>query len=133
MGIESKKADLKIRNAQQGLHALELRAPYDGILVLQRDWRGDLPRVGATVWQGSPIGEIPDLKAMKAEVFVLEADAAGLAVGQKARVALESNSVVTYGGKISQIDKLARPAHPWRAGAVLRRDARSRSDRPPWS
>jgi HlyD family secretion protein len=109
VGIESKKADLKIRNAQQGLQALELRAPYDGILVLQRDWRGDVPRVGATVWSGSPIGEIPDLSTMKAEVFVLEADAAGIAVGQKARVALESNSVVTYGGKISQIDKLARP------------------------
>lgn len=109
VGIESKKADLKIKNAQQGLHALELRAPYDGILVLQRDWRGDVPRVGATVWSGSPIGEIPDLSTMKAEVFVLEADAAGIAVGQKARVALESNPVVTYGGKISQIDKLARP------------------------
>jgi HlyD family secretion protein len=109
VGIESKKADLKIRNAEQGLHALELRAPYEGILVLQRDWRGDIPRVGATVWSGSPIGEIPDLSTMKAEVFVLEADAAGIAVGQKARVALESNPVVSYGGSISQIDKLARP------------------------
>jgi HlyD family secretion protein len=109
VGIESKKADLKIRNAEKGLHALEVRAPYDGILVLQRDWRGDVPRVGATVWSGSPIGEIPDLSVMKAEVFVLEADAAGITVGQKARVALESNPAMTYGGKISQIDKLARP------------------------
>src|SRR5256885_1737828 len=44
--IEEKKAGLKIRNAQQGLNSLKLRAPYDGILVLQRDWRGDIPRVG---------------------------------------------------------------------------------------
>ena len=107
--IEEKKAGLKIRNAQQGLNSLELRAPYDGILVLQRDWRGDIPRVGNNVWPGQTLGEIPDLKAMKAEVFVLEADAAGLAVGQKATVRLESNPSVAYSGKISQVDKLARP------------------------
>jgi HlyD family secretion protein len=109
LGIENRKADLKIRNAEQGLHALEVRAPYDGILVLQRDWRGEVPRVGATVWAGSPVGEIPELSTMKAELFVLEADAAGLAAGQKATVTLESQPGVTYIGKITQTDKLARP------------------------
>jgi len=107
--IEEKKAGLKIRNAQQGLNSLELHAPYDGILVLQRDWRGDVPRVGNNVWPGQPLGEIPDMNSMKAEVFVLEADAAGLAVGQKARVALESNPLISFSGKVTQVDKLARP------------------------
>ena len=107
--IEEKKAGLKIRNAEQGLHSLEMHAPYDGILVLQRDWRGDIPRVGNNVWPGQPLGEIPDLAAMKAEVFVLEADAAGLAIGERANVRLESNPLVAYSGKISQVDKLARP------------------------
>lgn len=109
IAIDGKKADLEIRNAQKGLSALELRAPHDGILVLQRDWRGDVPRVGSTVWSGSPLGQIPDLSAMKAEIFVLEADAAGLAMGQKARVRLEARPDVVYSGKISQLDKLARP------------------------
>ncbi len=109
LAIEDRKAGLRIRNAEQGLKALEIVAPHDGILVLQRDWRGEIPRVGATVWQGSPIGEIPDLKAMKAEVFVLEADAAGLAVGKKALISLESKPNVTYSGKVSSVDKLARP------------------------
>jgi multidrug resistance efflux pump len=109
IAIEGKKADLEINNAEKGLRGLELRAPHDGILVLQRDWRGDVPRVGATVWSGSPVGQIPDLGAMKAEVFVLEADAAGLAVGQKATIALESSSGTRYTGKITQVDKLARP------------------------
>ena len=109
IGIEGKKADLAINNAEKGLRGLELRAPHDGILVLQRDWRGDIPRVGATVWSGSPLGQIPDLAAMKAEVFVLEADAAGLAIGQKATITLESNPTVRYSGKITQVDKLARP------------------------
>ena len=107
--IEEKKAGLKIRNAEQGLSSLELRAPYDGILVLQRDWRGDIPRVGNSVWPGQPLGEIPDLHSMKAELFVLEADAAGLAVGQKATVSLESDRSLVFPGKVTSVDKLARP------------------------
>jgi hypothetical protein len=112
IGIEQKKADLKIRNAEQGLNALEIRAPYDGILVLQRDWRGDTPRVGDSLWPGVPIGEIPDLHSMKAEVFVLEADAAGLAPGAKATLTVEGKPDVTISGKITQVDKLARPRFP---------------------
>ena len=109
LAIEDRKAGLRIRTAEQGLKALEIVAPHDGILVLQRDWRGEIPRVGATVWQGSPIGEIPDLKAMKAEIFVLEADAAGLAVNQKAVISLQARPDVKYIGKVTQVDQLARP------------------------
>jgi RND family efflux transporter MFP subunit len=112
LGIEQHKADLRIRNAEQGLHAIELLAPYDGILVLQRDWRGDVTRAGNTVWPGTPIGEIPDLKSAKAEVFVLEADAAGLAIGQKAVVTVEGKPGLPFTGKVSQVDKLARPRFP---------------------
>ena len=112
VSIEQRKADLKIRNAEQGLHALEIRAPYDGILVLRTDWRGDVVRVGDSLWPGSPIGEIPDLNSMKAEVFVLEADAAGLAVGEKATLSVEGKPGSMIRGKISQVDKLARPRFP---------------------
>jgi HlyD family secretion protein len=40
---------------------------------------------------------------------VLEADAAGLAVGQKAFVSLEARPDVKYMGKVTSVDKLARP------------------------
>jgi RND family efflux transporter MFP subunit len=112
LAIEQKKADLKIRNAEQGLHALEVRAPYDGIVVLTRDWRGEIVRTGDTIWGGFPIGEIPDLSSMKAEVFVLEADAAGLAVGEKATLTIDGKPGTTFTGRITQVDKLARPRFP---------------------
>lgn len=49
---------------------------------------------------------------MKAEVFVLEADAAGLAVGQKATLYLEADSRATFTGTIKSVDKVARPRIP---------------------
>ncbi|HJQ41046.1 MAG TPA: HlyD family efflux transporter periplasmic adaptor subunit [Thermoanaerobaculia bacterium] len=112
IAIEDRKAGLKIKEAEDGLQALQVVAPHDGILVLQRNWRGDIVRVGDTMWRGQPIGEIPNLQTMKAEVFVLEADAAGLAVGEKAKLTLESDSSATFTGKISSVDKVARPRIP---------------------
>ncbi|MGZ8730174.1 MAG: efflux RND transporter periplasmic adaptor subunit [Thermoanaerobaculia bacterium] len=112
IGIDDRKAGLKIKQAEDGLQALQVIAPHDGILVLQRNWRGDMPRVGDTMWRGQPIGEIPELQSMKAEVFVLEADAAGLAVDQKATVSLEADARAKFNGKVTSVDKVARPRIP---------------------
>lgn len=112
IAIEDRKADLKVRQAEDGLQALQVVAPHDGLLVLSRNWRGDMPRVGDTIWPGQPIGEIPELASMKAEVFVLEADAAGLAAEQKAIVALEADRGRTFAGKVTSVEKIARPRIP---------------------
>lgn len=112
LSIEDRKAGLKIRQAEEGLLALEIVAPHDGILVLQRNWRGDVARVGDTLWRGQPIGELPELEQMQAEVFVLEADAAGLAPGQTATVALEADRRVQMRARVKNVDKVARPRIP---------------------
>jgi RND family efflux transporter MFP subunit len=112
LAIEDRKAGLKIKEAEQGLQSLQVVAPHDGILVLQRNWRGEMTRVGDTLWRGQPIAEIPELTSMQAEVFVLEADAAGLAVGQKVTVSLESHPGITFPGKVKTVDKMARPRIP---------------------
>ncbi len=112
ISIDDRRAGMKIRQAEEGLQALQVVAPHDGILVMQRNWRGEIARVGDTLWRGQPIGEIPELTSMQAEVFVLEADAAGLAVDQKVTLFLESQSDVRFSGKVKSVDKMARPRIP---------------------
>lgn len=112
ISIEDRKAGIKIKQAEDGLQSLQVVAPHDGILVLLRNWRGDMPRVGDSMWRGQPIGEIPELQSMKAEVFVLEADAAGLAAEQKATVVLEADADQRFRGKVTSVDKIARPRIP---------------------
>jgi HlyD family secretion protein len=112
ISIEDRRAGIKIKQAEEGLQALQVTAPHDGILVLQRNWRGDMPRVGDTMWRGQPVGEIPELTSMQAEVFVLEADAAGLAIDQKATLFLEADSRTQFKGKVKSVDKVARPRIP---------------------
>lgn len=107
--IAGGQASYKIDKAEQGLQALSLTAPHDGIVVLQRDWHGEPIRVGDAVWAGQPLAEIPDLSRMEAEVFVLESDAGGLAVGQRAEVEVESAPGQPWGARVARVDTLAKP------------------------
>lgn len=107
--IDQRKADFSIERAQSGLSALEVNAPHDGILVLRRDWRGELPRVGGNVFPGMPLAQLPKTGAMKAEVYVLEADFGGIAEGQKAQVWIESDPGRTWEATVTRVDKVAKP------------------------
>lgn len=107
--IEGRQARQKIDEARQGLDSLEIRAPHDGLVVFQRDWRGDMPRVGDTAFPGNTLAEIPDLSEMKAEVFVLEADAGGLDEGLPARVILDAHPDREYPARVARVDALAKP------------------------
>jgi RND family efflux transporter MFP subunit len=113
LGIERRKAGIAIDRATKGLEALEIRAPHDGILVYQRDWRGEITKVGDSVWPGEPVAEIPELATMEARVYVLEADAGGLAVGLPAHVVVEAHPGVEYPAKIKKVDTLAKRRIGW--------------------
>lgn len=111
--IEGRKAGLAIRQAQQGLKSLEVLAPNDGYVSLQRDWNGATPRVGDVWWPGSKLGEIPEMGSMEAEIYVLEADAGGLAKGKRAWVTLDSKPEPRLEAQVSRVDALAKPRIPY--------------------
>jgi len=127
LDIERRKAGIAIDRATKGLEALEIKAPHDGILVYKRDWRGDVTKVGDTVWPGEPVGEIPDLATMQAKVYVLEADAGGLAPGLPATVVVEAHPGREFPAKIKKVDTLAKRRTGWIPvqyfGATLELDA----------
>jgi len=108
IAVERRQAELSIRRANKGLENLELRAPEDGVVILERDWQGTIIKVGDTVWEGRSIASLPVLDQMQAEVFVLEADAGGLSVGKPARVVLEAHPDRPLQASIARIDTLAK-------------------------
>ena len=108
LAIDARKADYRITRASEELKALEIRAPHDGVLVLVRDWRGELPAIGQSVWSGFKIGEIPDVSSMEADVWVLEADAGGLALSRPAEIVVESVPGVVLRGTTKRVDGVPR-------------------------
>ncbi len=109
LGIQERRAKQAIEQARDGLSALEVRAPHAGILTLVRNWRGEVPQVGAEMWRGQDIAEIPDLSTMEAEVFVLEADAGGLEAGKTATVIVEARPEEVFAATIRRVDAVAKP------------------------
>lgn len=107
--IEKRRAREKIEEAEHQLTSLEIVAPHDGLVVFERDWRGNLPRVGDQVFGGNTLAEIPDLSEMQAEVYVLEADAGGLEVGKPAQIRLEAHPEKIFAAVVERVDALAKP------------------------
>lgn len=109
IAVDAQKAKTAIKNAQTALENMQIKAPHDGLFVLQRDWRGDVPKLGDQLWPGQNVAEIPLLETMEAEIFVLEVDGSGLAKDQVAEITIEARPEVVYQGKVRLVDKLAKP------------------------
>lgn len=106
--VSQRRAAMEVTRARAGLAALEVKAPHAGLLVLRRDWRGNLPRVGESVWPGRKLAEIPNLSAMEAEIFVLEVDGGSLKEGTAATITIEARPELKFAGSITHVDDLAK-------------------------
>jgi len=109
--LESSKqkqvAKLEMNNAS--LSALEIKAPHDGLFVLEPSWDGTLPEPGKSVFPGAKLAKLPDLSEMQAKVYVPEVEAIGIKEGVGVTVSLHAYPDKTYEGKVSSISKTAQP------------------------
>jgi multidrug efflux pump subunit AcrA (membrane-fusion protein) len=110
--VEGRKADDAIARSQKGLAALEIRAPHDGVFTLKRNWFGEYLRVGDTVFRSMSVAEVSLVENMEAELFVLEAEAAGLAKGKKAEVIVEAHPGRPLPAEVKQVETVAKRRQP---------------------
>lgn len=110
--IRKQQVQMEIERVKKGLQALEVTAPHDGVLTLVQGYRGTKPSIGMEMWRGQPVAEIPDLAKMEAYVFVLEADAGGLAEGLSADVVVEAHPERTHKATIKSVEAVAKPRFP---------------------
>ncbi len=106
--LQQRQHTTKFDMYQSTLSQLEIKAPHDGLFVLNRNWRGEKSRVGDAVWPGSKIAKLPDLTKLQAKIFVLEAEAAGIKLKQKVELNLDAYPEQKFTGKIAQIDSIAK-------------------------
>lgn len=110
--VEEQKAKVQIGRAEKGLRALSLAAPHDGIFTPRRPSPGEILRVGDVVTRSMSVGEVCTVDPMEAEVFVLEAEAAGLVVGRRAELQIEAQPGRVFLGKVKQIEAVAKRLSP---------------------
>ena len=98
----------KYQQHKKALAELEVLAPYDGMLIFEKDWRGEKPAVGQTVFPGNTIAKIPNLDVMQAKVYVLDKNAIGLQAGQKVNVTLDAYPEQQFTGTLNNVSGYSR-------------------------
>jgi len=108
VGVEAGTAAAAIKRAREGLSRLEARAPHGGLFMLRRTWMGEMVKTGDTLWPSESFAEVPMVAEMEAEVFVLEADASGLAQGKKAVVIIEAQPHHPLQAEVVRVETVAK-------------------------
>lgn len=99
----------KLERHQKALKQLVVKAPHDGIFILESNWRGEKPRVGQTVWPGHKVASLPNLSKLQAKIAIPESEAMGIKVGQRVELVLDAEPDTIIRGSLKQIDSVAKP------------------------
>jgi HlyD family secretion protein len=113
---EQAQSDVEITKSR--IAQMELKAPISGVLVFSMNyaqgWMNAKPfKVGDNVFAGMGLVEIPDLDSMEMDGRVEETDRGRIAIGQDARIRVDSLPEVTIPTKIKSISPLAETSYEW--------------------
>ena len=100
---------VKIKQFEDQLNNLDIRAPHDGMLIINKQWNGERYRVGMNAYSGMKLAALPDLSVMEAKVFVLESEASGLKENLPVSLNLDYEPGRVFTGKIAGLDTIAKP------------------------
>jgi len=104
-----KAVQTKLDQYQEAMNSLEIKAPHDGLFVIEKRWGGEKYRVGMDIWGGEKLGTLPDLEHMEAKLFVLESEASGLKDKLRVSLTIDLEPGRVFSGQVAGIDTIAKP------------------------
>jgi len=107
--LRIEKVRREIRVAEQGISALVLRSPREGIVVVRdHPWEGRKLAVGDTVFVGFPIAMMPDLSTLRVSAQLADVDDGKIAAGMPVTITLDAFPSMQFKGRISSISAVAQ-------------------------
>lgn len=104
--IQRDRARFAMEYARKNTGRLEIRAPIDGIVVLNSIWKGGQfgeSQEGDEVRAGVPFMQIVNPGAMQVRARVNQADVSLLSVGQPVHIGLDAYPDLSFNGKVERI------------------------------
>tara|TARA_R110002111_G_scaffold175984_5_gene241565 strand:+ start:318 stop:1310 length:993 start_codon:yes stop_codon:yes gene_type:complete len=99
----------RVNSIQQEIAKLSVKAPKDGLVMYQENWKGEKAAVGETVYMGRSLMQLPSLDAVALKAEFAEPDKAKLKQGQAVRVIFEAYPEMSYMGKITKLGQAFYP------------------------
>ena len=106
--IRKTGVETKFNQHQQALSSLEVVSSFSGLLVYEKDRRGEKPAIGQSVFPGRAIAQIPNLDNMQASLFVQANDAIDLAKGLAVDIRLDAFPNKIFSGEIAEVSGFPR-------------------------
>jgi HlyD family secretion protein len=111
---KSDQARFDVKQDERALASLVLRAPSNGVVVIQGNWRAagfrsaPVPfKSGDRAWPGAAIIELPDPSTLRITGRIDEADRGRLRLGQSANVRVDAVADRSFTGKVDEISSTA--------------------------
>ncbi|MFZ0638893.1 MAG: efflux RND transporter periplasmic adaptor subunit [Candidatus Acidiferrales bacterium] len=111
---KSQQQAYALQQAERSLAALTLRAPTDGMVTLQSNWRASGPmgnpqpfRQGDRAWAGAAIAELPDLATLQITGRIDETQRGRVQLGQTASVRADAIPDKEFTARVAQISTIA--------------------------
>lgn len=104
------QAKHKLKEAEETIEKLNIRASTEGIVIYDRGWRAVKPREGSTKYPGEAVVRISDLSAMRVKLQVGEIQSQRLKEGQHAEVVISSLSAEPVTGKVVRVARRTTPS-----------------------
>jgi multidrug resistance efflux pump len=107
--ISLEKSQRQIRNAEESIAALTLRAPRNGmVLVGDHPWEGRKLQEGDSSFVGMTVASLPDLDSMIVEANLSDVDDGRIAPGMEVVCFLDAFPKRTFRGRVVDISPVAR-------------------------
>lgn len=107
--IELEKSRREIREAEEAIASLTLRAPRDGmVLAGAHPWEGRKLQEGDEIWSGMTVAILPDLGSMMVEARLSDVDDGRIAPGLEAVCTLDAYPAERFPCRVGEIAPVAR-------------------------
>jgi len=114
------RAAARVGEVRAAIARMQVVAPRDGTVVYLPNPRGEKKRVGDSCWRLEQVMEIPDLRRLRADGEIDEADAGRVAAGQGVALRLDAHPEVVFTGRVAAIKTAVRQRAATLAGKVVR-------------
>lgn len=104
-----KSLQSRVNSIKQEITKLSVKAPKDGLVMYQENWKGEKAAVGETVFMGRSLMQLPSLDSVALKAEFAEPDKAKLKQGQEVRVIFEAYPEMSYVGKIVKLGQAFYP------------------------
>ncbi|HYX25629.1 MAG TPA: efflux RND transporter periplasmic adaptor subunit [Thermoanaerobaculia bacterium] len=102
------RAAARVREMEDAIRRMTVPAPRDGTVVYVATDNGEKKKIGDSCWRGQSVLEIPDLRQMRADGEVDEADAGRVAAGQRVTLRLDAHPDDVFAGRVRVIGGAVR-------------------------